>query len=214
MSGLPRSKIRYCRDQRRCGCWHESESGEDGRRSWFLLLQSLSVRRRQKGPRRPPRRRCASDEQQRQEKDELQDALEAVMRRSVSLRAASSGLSVGVAVAFDADRHPAPSAHEAAVQAVEPPVCLEIIEVACTVRRALKKPMTRSQFLFVHLAIHRDVLRGGRPESLSDIQTRHEKGGRPRTPGRPPGRVGIASGSTGLSVQFPSPRHWPSPARG
>src|SRR6266481_3862161 len=27
------------------------------------------------------------------------------------------------------------------------------------------------------------------------------------------GRVGIAFGSTGLPVQFPLPRHWPSPAR-
>src|SRR6266446_6854918 len=27
------------------------------------------------------------------------------------------------------------------------------------------------------------------------------------------GRVGIAFGSTGLPVQFPLPRHWPSPTR-
>src|SRR6266436_6223787 len=27
------------------------------------------------------------------------------------------------------------------------------------------------------------------------------------------GRVGIAFGSTGLPVQFPLPRHWPSPVR-
>ena len=98
-------------------------------------------------------------------------------------------------------------------------------EMTCTQRRSARWRISGSTSRFRSLASRGQRKSGGEevhtafsatgagsvspsPEPVTEMAAALELRGRPR------GRVGIASGSTGVSVQFPLPRHRPSPARG